>query len=124
KAYHMTIRDSLVGQIQRPGKRPEHVEIIVNQRPVLTPAELKAGIKSVNGRYPEGHVLRYGSNTTPGTTDMSSAIQAALNVGKNVIFDDGDYAVASALTVASLSGPMKVTGSGKIIYTGSNINTV
>lgn len=49
-----------------------------------TQAEIDAGVTPVNYFIspgdPKGSVLRYGNNTTPGTTDMSAALQAALNV--------------------------------------------
>lgn len=48
-----------------------------------TAAETAAGVTIVNYQYPEGNVLRYGTNTTPGTTDMTAAIQAALDVANN-----------------------------------------
>src|SRR5512139_795138 len=46
----------------------------------ITNAEVSAGVTPTNYGYPEGYVDRYGTNTTPGTTDMTTAIQAALNV--------------------------------------------
>jgi hypothetical protein len=45
-----------------------------------TAAEISVGITPVQYQYPVGHVLRYAVNTTPGTTDMTAAIQAAVNV--------------------------------------------
>ncbi len=45
-----------------------------------TPAEVSASVSPIDLTYPEGHVLRYGSNSVPGTTDMTSAIQAAIDV--------------------------------------------
>lgn len=44
-----------------------------------TAAEIAAGVTPVNFAYAPGHVYRYGANTTPNTTDMTTAIQAALN---------------------------------------------
>lgn len=43
-----------------------------------TAAELAAGVVPVNYFYPEGHLLRYGTNSVPGTTDMASAFTAAI----------------------------------------------
>src|SRR3954470_17188760 len=49
-------------------------QLIVGQ--MLYPTE--AGETGVlNNVYPRGHVLRYGTNTTPGTTDMTTAFQNA-----------------------------------------------
>jgi hypothetical protein len=45
-----------------------------------TAAEISAGVTIVNDLYPPLNVLRYGTNTTPGTTDMTAALTAALSV--------------------------------------------
>lgn len=45
-----------------------------------TAAEIAVSVTPVNFDYPECNVLRYGTNTTPGTTDMTSAIQTAIDV--------------------------------------------
>jgi len=45
----------------------------------LTAGEQLAGVTSPNYAYPAGYVLRYGTNTTPGTTDMTVALQTAIN---------------------------------------------
>ena len=42
-----------------------------------TAAEIAAGITPTDYIQPPGWVTRYGTNTTPGTTDMTAAIQAA-----------------------------------------------
>lgn len=50
---------------------------------LLTPQnarEASVGAVVVNAQYPVGNVLRYGNNTTPGTTDMTAAFTAARNV--------------------------------------------
>jgi hypothetical protein len=44
----------------------------------LTQAE--SGVAVVDQSYPPGHVYRYGSNTNPGTTNMTSAINVCANV--------------------------------------------
>jgi len=46
-----------------------------------TAAEVAAGVTPTSYSYPEMHLYRYGTNTTPGTTDMTSAITAAMSVG-------------------------------------------
>lgn len=46
--------------------------------------EIAASITPVNYWYPYGYVDRYGTNTTPGTTDMSSAFNAAVQVAARV----------------------------------------
>ena len=40
----------------------------------ITPAELAAGVTPVNYAYPPGVADRFGTNTTPGTTDMTTAL--------------------------------------------------
>jgi hypothetical protein len=49
-----------------------------------TVAEISAGVTPVNFSYPPFYVDRYATNTTPGTTDMTAAFQAAINVAKKV----------------------------------------
>jgi len=74
----------LVGQLQRPNGRPENVEIIVEERANITSEERAAGIGWVDSRYKSGHIYRYGDNTNPGTTDLSTAVQAACDASQNV----------------------------------------
>lgn len=45
-----------------------------------TDAESAAGVIPVNKQYPELELYRYGTNTTPGTTDMTTAITNGLAV--------------------------------------------
>ena len=47
-----------------------------------------------------GHVERYGVNTNPGTTDMSLALQTALNSGYEVLLPPDTVSFASTLTVS------------------------
>jgi hypothetical protein len=47
---------------------------------VRTAAEISAGVTPVNYAWPVGYWDRYGTNTTPGTTDMSAAASAAFKV--------------------------------------------
>lgn len=66
-----------------------------------TAAESSAGITPTNYAYEPGDVRRYGDNTTPGTTDMTAAIQAAYtaNAGLRVTFQPEAYLVTSAISV-------------------------
>lgn len=57
-----------------------------------TAAEIAAGVTPVDDNYEPGHVLRYGPNTTPGTTDMTVAVQAAIDSGSNPFAHPGTYA--------------------------------
>jgi hypothetical protein len=63
-----------------------------------TTAESAALVTPVNYFYPPGNVLRYKSNTIPGTTDMTTAIQAALNSNQRIFIPDGNYLVTATLT--------------------------
>lgn len=87
-----------------------------------TAAEVTAGVTPVDYGYAPGDVRRYGTNTTPGTTDMSSAIQAALDVawrnGGNVFVPAGRY-LASGLVI-----PGGVTMYGEGAHTGENSDAV
>lgn len=69
----------------------------------ITAAETAAGVTLVNYSYEPGHVLRYGTNTTPGTTDMTAAIQAAIAANSSVFIPAGDFAV-TALRLDGTSG--------------------
>jgi len=44
-----------------------------------TAEEIAAGITPTNYYYQTGHVYRYGTNSTPGTTDMSTPLQRAID---------------------------------------------
>jgi hypothetical protein len=103
-----------------------HVLASVPRSYDLTAAETAAGVTPVNYAYPPGHVLRYGNNTTPGTTDMSAAIQAAFDVmvedGTPVRFDPSTYYVNTALTIdATGSYTYLIEGYGAKITSGTGI---
>lgn len=66
---------------------PNHAPILDTQSGIVgyyprTAIELTAGSVPINFSYPSGYPERYGNNTNPGTTDMTAAVQAALNVGR------------------------------------------
>lgn len=74
----------------------------------LTPDEAEAGVSVVDQSYPEGHVNRYGVNETPGTTDMTDAINNAILVmaekpnGGVVQFVPGEtYLTSSTINMAN-----------------------
>ncbi len=52
-----------------------------------TDAETDADVTPVNYQYPVGYVDRYGDNTSPGTTDMSDAVNSAFKVAKTAGHD-------------------------------------
>ena len=82
-----------------------------------TAAETSAGVTPTNLQYEPGNVLRYGTNTTPGTTDMSTAIRDAIDVvdaaGGGVVFiPTGTYLVSQDSTNAwciNLGGKDEIT---------------
>lgn len=71
----------------------------------ITPAESAASVTPRNFAIPPYHVLRYGTNSNPGTTDMTGAIQNAIDVAaqgpKQVIFDPGNYLITTCLNGSS-----------------------
>ena len=66
--------------------------------PKLSPQE--DGLTIVNYFKNYGEVLRYGTNTTPGTTNMTTAVQAALTANIKRVFSDstGAMLVTTELT--------------------------
>lgn len=97
--------------------------------PILNPrtnAEIAAAVIPVNFAYPAGHILRYGTNTTPGTTDMTAALQAAANQnnlgnsahsgGVAIYIPQGIYKISSTVT---LYAGCKITGDGWVNQVGS-----
>lgn len=68
---------------------------------VRTAAEIAALITPVSFSYPPGHILRYGTNTTPGTTDMTNAINNALASNTRVYVPAGTYFCSGSLNLIS-----------------------
>jgi hypothetical protein len=66
-----------------------------------TPAESSAGITPTNRDYPPGNVLRYGTNTTPGITDMTAAFNSALACNSRVHVPGGTYLISTILHLTS-----------------------
>lgn len=88
---------------------------------VTTAAETSAGVTVVNDQYPPGHVLRYGTNTTPGTTDMSTAFNAAAAVITyyDITIPPGAYKLNSAWTVTvPVARSSSIWGYGAELFTG------
>lgn len=61
----------------------------------ITALETAASVTPVNYAYPPGHIYRYGTNTSPGTTNMTTAIQAAINANFVVLFPAESVAFTS-----------------------------
>lgn len=64
-----------------------------------TALEQSANITPTNYAYPPGHALRYGTNTTPGTTDMRAALQTTIDLqtagGPDAYWPAGVYGVGA-----------------------------
>jgi hypothetical protein len=111
----VTMTQSLIGQLLNP----------------QTPAEAAAGVVPVNHWNKAGNVLRYGTNTTPGTTDMTTAIQAALNQraqgGARIYVPAGTYRHTAALSYPLSLTPLYMYGDGQfasVITTALNIENL
>jgi putative cofactor-binding repeat protein len=92
-----------------------------------TAAEAAAGITPANYAYPPGDVLRYGTNTSPGTTDMTAAIQCAINQaaqseGSPAYVPAGRYFVPSATLKLHSNVQLYGDGSSSIIEFGTTAN--
>jgi len=74
---------------------------VVSER---TAAEVSAGVTPVDYSYPPGDIRRYGTNTTPGTTDMLAAAQSAVDGQPD---DGGDVWVYED---CALSGELRLDG--------------
>jgi len=67
-----------------------------------TAAEIAAGVTPVNYSYAPGDIRRYGTNTAPGTTDMTSAFQAAASCNAVVVLKADTYLVANVTLTQSV----------------------
>lgn len=87
-----------------------------------TTVEIANGLTVVNMYYPVGHVLRYGTNATPGTTNMTAALQAtitAVGAGGTVIWPAGVYLASAPILAEGLNGLTIQAASG----TGGAVGT-
>lgn len=84
----------------------------------VSPAETAALVTIVNKNYRWGHAYRYGTNTTPGTTDMTSALNASLAQsyqanGASPYWPEDTYLVSS-LTITGAT-KIRTDGIGTIL---------
>lgn len=92
----------------------------------MVEAEITAGVVIVNEIYSPGIVDRYGNNTTPGTTDMTTAIQAAVDVahqygyGGEVHFLHSVYRTTSAIVYPLLGVHIAMYGYGAVMQCDHN----
>lgn len=95
-----------------------------------TLTEISASVTVVSYAYPEGYVDRYGTNTAPDTTNMTAAIQAALDVahakgtGGNVYFLPATYRTTSAVAVNLNSVRIHIHGNGAVMHCDHNGNGI
>jgi len=102
-----------------------------------TADETTAGVTIVDFSKEVGNVLRYGENTIPGTTDMTAAIQAAIDVavigdvGAAVYLPKGIYKITSTLLIG-ISAGTRINGfhfygdgfkATEIVWTGGTTGT-
>lgn len=91
-----------------------------NTRYDQTASEIANEITPVNLQYPEGHVYRYATNTTPGTTDMTLAFQRASLVSLTPYAPGDEMLVSGTITIRA---NQKWTLDGtQIRFTGSTLN--
>lgn len=80
-----------------------------------TDAERNANVTPVSFTYAPGNLLRYGTNTAPGTTDMTAALQNASAVaaqgGGSVYVPAGRYRVAGTIGT-TITVPVRIYGDG------------
>lgn len=100
------------------------IQIIETQDSIgnlLYPPLSSEGGSVVNPWYPYGVVDRYGTNTTPGTTDMTTAVQAAVNANVGQVkFFDAIYVVGAPIATPA-SG---VAISNPVVFQGQGFGTV
>ena len=95
---------------------------------VTTATETAASVTPVDFTYPEGHVNRYGTNTTPGTTDMATAFNNASSVveidGGTITIPPGTYLLGAqwALSAPGTGGAVRVDGYGAELTTSGAIS--
>jgi hypothetical protein len=96
----------------------------------ITAAETAAGLaeSDLDTGYTPGDIRRYGTNATPGTTDMSAAITTADSVGEPVYFPPGTYAAHNVNMTTSwvMADGAKILFNGDlddpcVIVSGSNL---
>jgi len=88
-----------------------------------TVGELAASITPVAYRYEAGVVDRYGNNGTPGTTDMTSAVQAAFDSGHGVKYLSGyTYLQRGEVTVTASNIKVEAYGATIIGHTDNAAN--
>lgn len=104
-ANDQTLSPSIIGQFLYP----------------QTTSEIAASATPVNNSYQPGNVLRYGTNATPGTTDMTAAVQAAINQASQV-GGAPVYAPCGTYLVDTLTFPNQSSGTQGFVMYGDGAN--
>ena len=92
-----------------------------------TTAELLAGVTPATYNLLPGNVLRYGTNSSPGSTDMTAAVQAALNQsqepgGADTYVPPGIYLISSSITIGTGTRLFGSGASNSVILLSSTAN--
>jgi hypothetical protein len=112
---------SLTGLVNDASLAPTSQIYAIDQSYNRTAAEIAASVTPVNYGYAPGLVDRYGSNTTPGTTDMTAAWQSALAQAAVI----GGAAVAYGPTGLYLvTAPLNATFTGTANQSGVIVKSV
>jgi hypothetical protein len=85
----------------------------------ITAAEQAAGVTPVNFSYPAQTAIRYATNTTPGTTDMTAGIQAAIDsaspTSPAVLLSDSNLISAPLLIRSTTQENISLNGNGQVV---------
>lgn len=87
-----------------------------------TLAEISAGVTPVNYFYRPGIIDRYGTNSVPGTTDMSGALQGAVSCNSEVYALSG-FIYYCGTTTINISSPLVLSLYGAKLQTAVNGTT-
>ena len=93
-----------------------------------TTAETAAGVTVVNFEKKPRSVWRYGTNTTPGSTDLTTACQAAIDVGAQdkapgyLPAEMGEVLITTALAITSSKSGLVGDGKGLSRILASSVN--
>jgi hypothetical protein len=118
--YIFTMYDALGNQFDQ-ATYVNGVQVVLSQANIglalypQTANEIADSIVPVNYQYPPGNILRYGTNTVPGTTDMSSALSNAIACNSRIYIPAGLYLIAQPI---SLLADITIYGDG----VGSQLN--